>query len=282
MKKNDKKLTQQVITMSVIIPYFNDSKTIKDTLDSVMAQTVSPHEIIIVDDGSTEDEFLYLQKLISLKSKRAIKILLFRMDRNQGVASARNFGWSRAASDWISFLDADDFWHKRKIEIITGYLILNPQIIVMGHRKIIQKTFSNEWRLEQQPELTNVSFKMLLVKNQFTTSSSVLKRATAHRFSEGMRHMEDHRLWLDIAFYDRNSVWVLDLPLVAHRKHDYGVSGLSSNLWKMEYGELCNYFNIVKYQPFLIFLLPILLPFSVLKFLRRLVITFHRTCHKFE
>jgi len=94
---------------SVIIPVFNKEKDIYNTLESVLKQSFSDFELIIVDDGSTDKS---VEEISRLKDKR---ILVFKKE-NQGVSIARNFGVEKSNSDYIAFLDADDYWYPEHLE----------------------------------------------------------------------------------------------------------------------------------------------------------------------
>lgn len=89
--------------ITVVIPLYNKKDSITSTLKSVFEQTFLPEEIIVVNDGSTDDS----EKLVEALKHPLVKIL---NQPNKGVSSARNIGIKEAAGDWIAFLDADDIW----------------------------------------------------------------------------------------------------------------------------------------------------------------------------
>jgi len=95
-------------TVSVIIPYYRASQTIARAVESVLAQTFRPSEILIVDDGSPDDA-------ASATRKFGSPVTLIRK-ANGGAASARNLGIERSKGEWIAFLDADDYWEPEKLE----------------------------------------------------------------------------------------------------------------------------------------------------------------------
>ena len=95
-------------TVSVVIPTYNRSALITRALDSVLAQTVKPHEILVVDDGSTDDT-------ASLVRKHYPAVQLIRQ-KNTGVSAARNAGITAATGEWVALLDSDDAWLPRKLE----------------------------------------------------------------------------------------------------------------------------------------------------------------------
>ncbi|MFT9070799.1 MAG: glycosyltransferase family A protein, partial [Acetobacter orientalis] len=101
-------------TVCVIIPYYNGSKYIERSANSVLAQTIAPNEFLVVDDGSSIEES---EKLKYISEKLGFKVL---RKENGGQGSARNFGVENTTSDFISFLDQDDFYLKNHIEILLS------------------------------------------------------------------------------------------------------------------------------------------------------------------
>src|SRR5688572_27099887 len=96
--------------VSVVIPAFNASRTLLETLASVSAQTYSNLEILAVNDGSTDDSKLILEEY----SARDPRVRLI-SQQNSGVASARNKGLDNSTGEFVAFIDADDLWHPTKI-----------------------------------------------------------------------------------------------------------------------------------------------------------------------
>jgi len=91
-----------------IIPYYRASRTIARAVESALGQTVRPHEILIIDDGSPDDA-------ASATKQFGSSVTLIRKP-NGGAASARNLGIEQAKGEWIAFLDADDYWEPSKLE----------------------------------------------------------------------------------------------------------------------------------------------------------------------
>ena len=102
------------VSVTVVIPMFNAVSTIERTIRSVLDQTVQPTRIIVVDDASTDGS----TNLVSAMNVRGLELVP--LDRNGGASVARNEGARRAATEWIGFLDADDFWEPTFIEEITA------------------------------------------------------------------------------------------------------------------------------------------------------------------
>jgi glycosyltransferase involved in cell wall biosynthesis len=109
-----------VSTISVIIPAWNRAHYLRETIDSVLAQTQPAFEIIVVDDGSTDDT----PAVLATYGDR-IRVL---RQRNQGVATARNTGVAAARGDFLCFLDSDDLWHPRKLELQLARFASDPEL----------------------------------------------------------------------------------------------------------------------------------------------------------
>lgn len=110
-------------TISVVIPAYNYAHFVGQTLDSVLAQTLSPHEIIVVDDGSTDDT----PKVLSSYGER-LKVL---RKPNGGLPAARNSGVEISTGDYLAFVDADDLWLPQKLEKQIALFAPNPAIALV-------------------------------------------------------------------------------------------------------------------------------------------------------
>lgn len=104
--------------VSIVVPIFNAKKYIEDTIHSIIEQTYENWELILVDDGSTDGTREYLEKLSSSQ------ICVIMLDKNQGVANARNRGIEEAKGKYVAFLDADDLWGKEKIKTQVNFMEL--------------------------------------------------------------------------------------------------------------------------------------------------------------
>ena len=103
------------VKITVAIPTYNSTATIRSTLESVLAQTARPDEILVLDDGSTDDT-------ISILESYKPRVALFRQE-NQGVAGTRNALCARASGDLIAFLDHDDIWHPSYLEVQRYFFV---------------------------------------------------------------------------------------------------------------------------------------------------------------
>lgn len=112
--------------ISVIIPVYNGSRYLLEAIDSVLGQTHCPNELIVVDDGSTDETALVLQPY--LKQKFDQIDIRYVYQTNQGVGAARNHGLRLAQANWIAFLDQDDVWLPEKLALQVNCLQSQPQL----------------------------------------------------------------------------------------------------------------------------------------------------------
>ena len=106
---------------SVLIPAYNCERTIRATLDSVLGQTVAPGEVIVLDDGSTDETFSVVESY-----KPSVSVL---RQPNRGVASARNLLCERASGDLVAFIDSDDIWHPKYLEVQCRLFADHPDAV---------------------------------------------------------------------------------------------------------------------------------------------------------
>jgi glycosyltransferase involved in cell wall biosynthesis len=263
---------KNVVPVSVVIPYFNDHKVIARAIFSVLNQTATPLEIILVNDGCTGDERDLFESALSVVGNHA-NLRIIHLDANSGSSLARNLGWENARGDYVAFLDADDAWDPRKLEIQYQFMSTNPDIDLTGHLHhiILDGKFANKISSVLPPKITLISLYKLLIVNQFITPSVMLKRSYPLRFHSSQRYMEDYELWLSMAANGAKLVR-LEVELASIFKLPFGVSGLSSNLIEMEKAELNTYRRLAKKHSLIQILLPILWAFSLIKFTRRWLI----------
>lgn len=260
---------KNVAPVTVVIPCFRCAGTIRRAVDSIVQQTHKPAEVIFVDDASG-DETLGVLRTIEKQYSGWIKVIT--LTENSGAASARNVGWAAATQPYIAFLDSDDAWHPQKIEIQYAYMSAHPQVALCGHgyRRLTQENALPDWPVVDcvaQP----IHKWLLLLSNRFVTPSVMLRRDIEQRFVEKQRYMEDHMLWLKIVC-NGGRVVKLSAELAAIYKRPFGVMGLSAQFWSMERGDLGNYRRLYRANCINGFQLGVLAVYSVLKYVRRLVI----------
>jgi len=232
-----------VAPVSVIVPCYKCAATIDRAVDSVARQSWRPAELILVDDGNAEDTLNALRMQERRLGSAFLHIIS--LPQNQGAAAARNAGWDAATQPYVAFLDADDAWHPRKIEIQLRFMLEHPGVRICGHRVhcaengIPMQDFSDGVRAK---DLTK---RNLLLGNPMSTPSVILRRDLSLRFDPRKRHSEDYGLWLE-AVSNGIRIALLDTRLAYIYKAPFGALGLSGALWKMEQGELGNYLALRK------------------------------------
>lgn len=222
------------LSVSVIIPVFNGALTIERAIRSVLDQSRSALEIIVIDDHSSDTSIDIVQQLAA---KSPVPIRLVTNDSNLGPGLARNEGWDLAIGDLVAFLDADDFWHPAKLAAQATEMEAHPDLVMTCHERTVgnhsgwtsEAATATQWRY--------FSFQDFLIRNRCATPSVVLRRTITERFSSELRLAEDYYLWLLItARYGPTRF--NPLALVHCTNPAYGGSGLSGNLRAMHSSEL--------------------------------------------
>lgn len=257
--------------VSVIIPCFQCQNSLRRALKSIERQSVLPSQIIIVNDGNSSDEKNAIIKICK-ESSLSEKISIIHFDTQRGPGAARNAGWEEANENYVAFLDADDAWHSRKIEIQYHWMKNNPDISLSAHQ-IGDATFiSSEPSLNCKWYASKIQPARALISNQLSTPTVMLRRNIHLRFDSKKKYSEDYLLWLEIIL-NKFKVIFIHLPLAFIFKPNYGAGGLSGHMWQMEIGEINTYVNLYKKGFFSIFLLKGLIMISVIKFFKRLLVS---------
>lgn len=257
-----------VVPVSVVVPCFRCKATIERAVASVVAQTVRPAELILVDDASGDGTLDYLY---ALRQRLGNWVKILALAANAGAAQARNAGWDTAAQDWVAFLDADDAWHPRKLELQLAYLQDHPEVVLCGHLHRVMVDPHGaipQWDVPVTMHSRAVTWHDLLLRHQFVTPSVMLRRNLPFRFAANQRYMEDYRLWLEVASAQL-PIAKLQVELAAIYKPPYGASGLSGDMWAMERAELAvlSHFRTLGRLSFVGWVG--LVAYSLLKYLRR-------------
>jgi glycosyltransferase involved in cell wall biosynthesis len=256
------------VAVSVVMPCYRAAATVAAAVESVRAQTVLPMELIAVDDASDDATGSRLAQLQRACGTDWMKVIP--LPSNRGAASARNAGWLQARGELIAFLDADDTWHPRKIELQHAFMAAHPEIAICGHRST-QPGKGAALDDFAAPQASYPSPGRFLLRNPFITPSVMLRRELPQRFLEGRRYMEDHLLWMSIVLAGGRAA-ILEAPLASIHKASYGESGLSADLWQMEKGELDNYRQLRRAGLISAAAAAALQAFSLVKFAKRLAV----------
>jgi glycosyltransferase involved in cell wall biosynthesis len=187
---------------TVVIPIFNNEKTIERAINSVLKQKFIPPEILIINDGSTDNSTMVVSKL----SDNRIRVI---HQKNLGVSVARNTGIQNASNEWIAFLDADDEWESEFLATIHELIIENPGCIgaataykvgnILGVTRPIQL---RKLEFEKQGVMRNY-FEVSLCSNPPVCSSCVCVKKeiimSIGNFPPGVKAGEDLLTWARLA-----------------------------------------------------------------------------------
>lgn len=182
-------------TISAVIPTYNAAHLVVDAIDSALAQTVRPDEIIVVDDGSSDNTASVLERYGDR--------IRYVVQENAGASAARNHGVRLAQSEYVAFLDADDVWHRRKLEFQVRVLEKRPDLGLIGCRMFFWPTTEfgpiNEADAERLVPLT---WEQLVIKNYIQTSTNIVRKSIVDAlggFDTNLKSAEDRDLWIRIA-----------------------------------------------------------------------------------
>lgn len=195
-------------TVSVVIPSYNHAQFVCEAIDSVLGQTFTDLEVLVVDDGSTDDT----RQRVAAYGQR----VRYLYQENRGLSAARNAGIREAKGDWVAMLDADDVWHRELLQRMMLAADRFPDAMVLG----APPCTAMPERLPDNPSIRPVDVKDFLVSTPITGSSTLVRRecfATAGLFEESLTSVEDRDMWLRLAA--RFPAYCVETPGWRYRQH---------------------------------------------------------------
>ena len=193
--------------VSVIIPTFNRLSLISRAIDSVLKQTLKPFEIIVVDDGSSDNTSTLIKN--NYKSVKLIK------QKNLGVSKARNVGIKNSSGDWIALLDSDDEWKKNKLEVQIKSLSEHDYYSVCHTNEIWIRNGTRVNQKKRHQKYGGYIFDKCLDICRISPSSVIFQKNIINEvgwFDENLSICEDYDLWLRITANFK--ILFIDKPLV--------------------------------------------------------------------
>lgn len=235
-------------TVSVIVPVYNRAHYVAETIESILAQTYSNIELILINDGSTDSS---LQVLREYQHRHPDKIVVIDQE-NQGQITARNNGISRAKGEFIAFLDSDDLWYPEKLELQLP-LLKNEVALVYS---AIENIDENGRVLEQEycdESLVAEMYAALLVQNRMTGGSVVVTKQALDDvglFDPEFKAAENWDLWLRICRKYRAAL--VNKVLVKYRIHPGNMSANSLLMLEAKEKIIRKHSSLAPQQPSLI------------------------------
>ena len=197
-------------TISVIIPTYNRAGMLKEAIDSVLAQDYSDFELIVVDDGST-DETPQILNGYGGKIKRICQ-------PNKGVSAARNRGIAAASGEFMAFLDSDDLWLPDKLTIQSEFLRSTPDALICQTEEIWIRNGVRVNPRERHRKVSGMIFERSLALCLVSPSAVMLRRGLFDEFGlfdESLLACEDYDMWLRVSC--RCPVYLIETPLIIKR-----------------------------------------------------------------
>ena len=193
--------------ISVIIPTYNRKKTLARAIQSVINQSLSPFEILIIDDGSNDGTEEWV--------KENFQNIKYIYQNNHGVSSARNKGIKNAYGDWVAFLDSDDEWLPNKLYEQVKAIDSNPEMKFFHTNEIWIRNGVRVNQMKKHKKYGGYIFEKCLDICRVSPSSVLIQKEVFDNigiFDESLRVCEDYDLWLRIT--SKYPVVFLDKPLI--------------------------------------------------------------------
>lgn len=228
--------------ISVIIPTYNRSSVLIRAIDSVLKQTYKNFELIIVDDGSTDETEECLSSFIKSQSLQYYK------KTNGGVASARNYGVKHASGTWLAFLDSDDEWLPEKLTEQMKYLAQNPHLSIAYTEEIWIRNSIRVNQKKSHQKFGGRIFDKCLEQCLIAPSSVIMTRKLFDEFQgfdENYIVCEDYDLWLKIS--SAHEIGFIDQALII--KYGGHEDQLSTKFFAMDMWRIKSMLNLFKTMP---------------------------------
>lgn len=220
-------------TVSVVVPFFNNPNSALRAIASILRQTSPAHEVIVVDDASALVKRASLMEVID-RWCSPVPIRVEVLQSNVGPGLARHAGATLATGAYVAFLDSDDLWHPRKLEI-TKSLILRTGASLLGHRRpwLLNRSESKSLTVPSMPTVKRLGRRLFLLKNPIPTSSIVVEHRIAQSmFRRPLRKAEDFVALID-AISRVGTALFIEADLCWAEKPPFGHSGEGSDQAQM-------------------------------------------------
>ena len=220
MEKNNK---DELV--SIITHVYKDERFVEETIKSVQSQTYTNWEMILVDDCSKDRSNVIIENL----KKKDKRIKYIKLEKNEGVAIARNIGILRAKGRYIAFLDSDDLWHNDKLEKQLKFMKKNEIGFSFTSYEIIDGKSIKTGKVKIAPK--EVNYNNLLKQNVIGCLTVMIDRKKHNINFEKIRH-EDYAAWLKILVKNNIAYGIKEI-LASYRKTNNSLSGnkFKSAIW---------------------------------------------------
>jgi glycosyltransferase involved in cell wall biosynthesis len=207
-------------TVSVVLPTFNRRGFLQQAVESVLAQTRPADELIVVDDGSTDDT-------ADLLAGYGDRLMVIRQD-NRGVSAARNAGIRRAKGAFVALLDSDDYWLPEKLEAQLSFFERHPDAMLCQTEETWMRNGKRVNPKNRHRKYSGMIFEKTLPLCLVSPSAVMIRKELFREvglFDESLPACEDYDMWLRISW--KYPVYLIDTPLIVKRGgHDDQLSAM--------------------------------------------------------
>jgi glycosyltransferase involved in cell wall biosynthesis len=203
--------------ISLVIPTYNNQKTIGKCLESILKQTYQDFEIIVINDGSTD-------KTLDVLNKYRDRIKLF-SQVNQGSPVARNFGFEKSCGEYIFFCDADIIFKAKALEKMVNLLNTRPEI------SYVYSAFRFGWKIFR----LNAFDPEKLKKINYISTNSLIRKRDFPGWDEALKKFQDWDLWLTMLENDHIGAWIPEVLFRVQTKNGGISSWLPSFMYKLRW-----------------------------------------------
>lgn len=200
--------------ISLIMSCYNAEKYVAETINSILEQTYTDFEFIIIDDNSID------KTVDIIKGYKDERIRLFINETNKGLTVNLNFALRKAKGNYIARVDSDDVFLLNKLEMQIKYLEKHHEINLLGTNAYIYGTK----KIMKMPTTHSQILGSIILYNPFIHSSIMVKTETINKYlyNESFRHSQDYELWSRLVFNEK--VFNINKPLLKYRIHENQVS----------------------------------------------------------
>ncbi|MCR9182163.1 MAG: glycosyltransferase [Flavobacteriaceae bacterium] len=215
--------------VSVITPVYNAALFLEETIQSVLNQSYTHWELILVDDCSTDSSF----EIANAYRERDSRIKAYQLSENQGAGITRNFGIREASGNYIAFLDADDLWFPQKLQKQLDFMMNNNCNICYSSYQLMDEDGSLQPKIIEA--LSSLSFEKLLKSNYIGNLTGIYNATALGKiYAPVIRKRQDWALWLTALKIDNKALGIKE-PLAYYRLRKDSVSKNKTALLKYNY-----------------------------------------------
>lgn len=227
--------------ISIIMPAYNASATIRESIESIIQQTYTEWELIVIDDFSKDNTV----NIVKEYCKNDQRIKLLKNKKNLGVAKTRNNGLDEAKGDYIAFLDADDMWLKEKLEKQLLFMLKNDIDFTYTNIIVINNDKKKEIFFDEK-----VTFKKLLRGNQISCLTVMLKEELIRNLRMKDIGHEDYMYWLEILKRNDIEAYNINETLACYREAGGSLSSNKIEAAKWQWNIYRNHLNLPFFSSF--------------------------------